>query len=314
MPPARGSLWAITSYFNPAGYRCRGQNYRRFRERLAVPLVTVELSFGGDFELRPGDADILVQIRGGDIMWQKERLLNIGMKRVPVECRKIAWMDCDLLFADAGWPERASEALEEVSLLHLFQECSDLPRGATPDKRGGEATGVSAPSMVYRIVAEGDAPEDLLLRFPRVERTATCGLAWASRREVLEAHGFYDACILGSGDRAILSAALGRFECCTRGIQMNARREAHYLAWARPYFETVGGRIGYLSGRVFHLWHGEIRDRRYGERDRGLAALDFDPVADIALDPEGAWRWSSNKRELHAFVRDYFTSRNEDGV
>jgi len=274
----------------------------------------VELSFEGGFELRPGDADILVQIRGGDIMWQKERLLNIGMKRVPGECRKIAWVDSDVLFADAGWPERASEALEEVSLLHLFQECSDLPRDATPEKPGGDVMGTPAPSMVYRMIAEGIAPESLLLRHPRAERTATNGLAWASRREVLEAHGFYDACILGSGDRAILSAALGRFECCTRGLQMNGRREAHYLAWARPYFETVGGRIGYIPGRVFHLWHGEISDRRYGDRDRGLAALDFDPIGDIALAPEGAWRWSSNKRDLHAFVRHYFASRNEDGA
>jgi hypothetical protein len=310
----RGSLWAITTYFNPAGYQRRRQNYRLFRERLALPLVTVELSFQGGFELRPGDADILVQIRGGSIMWQKERLLNIAAKQVPGECRKIAWVDCDVVFTDDGWPERASEALEDVVLLHLFQECSDLPRDARPEGWGGQVAGAPAPSMVYRMIAEGIAAEDLLLRHPRVQRTATNGLAWASRREVLEAHGFYDACILGSGDRAILSGAIGKFDCCTRGLQMNARREAHYLTWARPYFETVQGRVGYLPGRVLHLWHGEIKDRRYGARDADLAALDFDPFDDIALDPCGAWRWSSAKHKLHAFVGNYFASRNEDGA
>ena len=310
---SRAPLWAITTYFNPAGYRRRRQNYQLFRERLALPLVTVELSFQEGFELRPGDADILVQIRGGNIMWQKERLLNIAAEKVPAECRKIAWVDSDVLFADDGWPERANEALEEVLLLHLFQECSDLPRDARPEEWGGDGPGVPAPSMVYRMIAEGIAPEDLLLRHPRVRRTATNGLAWASRREVLDAHGFYDACILGSGDRAILSAAIGKFDCCTRGLQMSARRAAHYLAWAQPYFETVRGRIGYLPGRVLHLWHGEIKDRRYGDRDRDLAALDFDPFDDIALDPGGAWRWSSDKPDLHAFIKSYFASRNEDG-
>jgi hypothetical protein len=54
-------LWAITSYFNPAGYRTRLENYRRFRAHLTVPLVTVEASFDGRFELGPADADILVQ-------------------------------------------------------------------------------------------------------------------------------------------------------------------------------------------------------------------------------------------------------------
>src|SRR5262245_37018879 len=79
MAPHRRSgpagLWAITSYFNPARYRRKLQNYRVFRERLAVPLVTAELAFDG-FDLDAGDAEVLVRVRGGDVLWQKERLLN----------------------------------------------------------------------------------------------------------------------------------------------------------------------------------------------------------------------------------------------
>jgi hypothetical protein len=55
------TFWAITCYFNPAGYRRRLENYRTFRQRLKVPLVAVELSFGEEFQLASGDADILVQ-------------------------------------------------------------------------------------------------------------------------------------------------------------------------------------------------------------------------------------------------------------
>ena len=69
--PDAGGLWAITSYFNPIGYRRRPANYRLFRERLNVPLVTVELAYGPDFELTQSDADILVQLRGEDVLWQK---------------------------------------------------------------------------------------------------------------------------------------------------------------------------------------------------------------------------------------------------
>jgi hypothetical protein len=99
-----------------------------------------------------------------------------------------------------------------------------------------------------------------------------------------------------------------------RAVQMSAHREEHYLAWARPYFETVRGRVGYIPGRLFHLWHGAMRDRRYEERHRSLKAFHFDPFTDIALGDSGCWRWSSDKRELHAFVSRYFESRNEDGV
>jgi hypothetical protein len=69
-------LWAITSYFNPVRYQLRLSNFRTFRKRLKVPLVVVELSYGDDFELQEPDADILIPLRGGAALWQKERLLN----------------------------------------------------------------------------------------------------------------------------------------------------------------------------------------------------------------------------------------------
>lgn len=52
------NLWAITSYFNPEHFRSRRFNYRVFRDRLSIPLVTVELATVGEFELESGDADI----------------------------------------------------------------------------------------------------------------------------------------------------------------------------------------------------------------------------------------------------------------
>jgi hypothetical protein len=276
--------------------------------------VTVELAGPGPFELRADDADVLVQIRGTDVMWQKERLLNVALGHVPDACRKIGWLDCDVVFDGEDWTDRASRALDEVALLHLFSERFDLPRGAALDEFRAGSPRPTSRSVVEKLAAgEADA-EDLSSAGAPVERGSTAGLAWASRRELLERHGLYDACILGTGDRTILSAALGRFDCGSRATFMNERRTAHYLAWARPYFADVGGRVGYLSGRLFHLWHGELVDRRYDERHRAFARFDFDPLTDIALDPGGSWRWSSDKPAMHAFVRRYFESRREDGA
>lgn len=310
----RGTLWAITAYFNPVGYKRRIENYRHFRQRLAVPLVAVELSFNGTFELHEGDADILVQLHGRDIMWQKERLLNLALRRLPDQCDKVAWLDCDLIFAGDEWVTQATRALEEFSLLHLYQERHDVPREVGAEQLGSWESPDPAVSMVHRMAAEGVAPAEMLLTHPRQHRRSANGLAWASPRAVLEAHGLYDACILGSGDRAVFCAGLGQFDYCTRGLVMNARQAEHYLAWARPYFATVRGRIGYIPARAFHLWHGEVADRRYGDRDRDLQAFDFDPFVDIAPDDSGCWRWSSSKTPLHEYVRRYFEGRNEDGA
>jgi len=79
--------WAVTCHFNPCGYRRRTANYHLFRQRLQVPLLTVELSFTGTFELRPGDADLLIQMHAGDVMWQKERLAGVLPSTPPPLCR-----------------------------------------------------------------------------------------------------------------------------------------------------------------------------------------------------------------------------------
>jgi hypothetical protein len=309
MMPGTPPLWAVTAYFNPAGYKSRLANYHRFRRHLAAPLVTVELSFDGTFALRPGDADVLVQLQGGDVMWQKERLLNIGFRHVPPTCDKIAWLDCDVVFDTADWMTRASQALDEWAIVHLFHERHNLPPGAEPDRRLTRAA--SALSSIYRLATGAAVPDEISTPGLLTRLGATTGLAWAGRREVLDRHGLYDANIIGAGDKVTISGALGKIEDGARSSLMNPRRAVHYRAWAKPFFEAVRGSVGYVPGRIFHLWHGDLQDRRGAERHTWLAG--FDPFADIALDACGCWRWSSDKPDLHRVVRDYFESRREDG-
>ena len=84
----RQPTWAITSYFDSCGSGVRLANYKAFREQLEVPLVTVELSFDGSFALEPDDAEVLIQLSDGDVLWQKERLLNVALKASPGRLRR----------------------------------------------------------------------------------------------------------------------------------------------------------------------------------------------------------------------------------
>ena len=119
-------LWAITSYYNPAKYRRRLENYRTFRRCLTVPLVTVELAQDGQMELGRGDADILVQAAGGAILWHKERLLNRAIASLPNDCDAVAWVDCDILFELPDLGERALQALDRSDVVQPFRDRRDL--------------------------------------------------------------------------------------------------------------------------------------------------------------------------------------------
>lgn len=123
-------MWAITSYFNPARYKRRLSNYKIFRGNLGVPLVTVELSFDGHFELADDDADILIRLSGGAMLWQKERLLNIAIESVPQNAKNIAWIDCDVIFERADWMHEAELKLSEANIVQLYSDLVDLgPEG-----------------------------------------------------------------------------------------------------------------------------------------------------------------------------------------
>ena len=69
--------------------------------------------------------------------------------------------------------------------------------------------------------------------------------------------------------------------------------------------------IGNVEGDALHLWHGDLRHRRYSERFEGFERFSFDPSTDIAQTKEGVWQWNSDKPDLHAFVRRYFESRRK---
>ncbi|HET9413019.1 MAG TPA: hypothetical protein VFO74_02715, partial [Pseudolabrys sp.] len=81
--------------------------------------MTVELSFNGRFELTNQDADILIQLRGGALLWQKERLLNLALKAVPSNATKIAWFDCDVILKRSDWADEAKSQLKEFRVIQL---------------------------------------------------------------------------------------------------------------------------------------------------------------------------------------------------
>lgn len=303
-------LWAITSYFNPINYRRRRANYRLFRRYFQLPLIAVELSFGGDFELGDGDAEILVQLRGGDALWQKERLLNLALRSLPSDCTAVAWVDCDVIFERSDWVGEVMRKLERVSLLQPFAEKHNL----TPDWKAGDSMLASArvlhPPAVF--VAKGVSAAACFPTAP-LDINLASGVAWVGHREFLETHGFYDACIIGGGDNAFAAAVYGCGEAAEAQQAMNERRSDHYRRWAGPAWDAAQGRVDFIEGRVFHLWHGSVADRAYEKRHREFARFHLDPFEDIALAASGAWKWSSAKPAMHAFVREYLVSRREDG-
>ena len=92
-----------------------------------MPLLTVEWSPDGRFDLIDSDAEKVIRVSGGDLMWQKERLLNTAVSELPSECDQVAWLDCDVVFSDVGWLSLMLAELQHAVVVQLFSQVVHLP-------------------------------------------------------------------------------------------------------------------------------------------------------------------------------------------
>jgi hypothetical protein len=84
------------------------------------------------------------------------------------------------------------------------------------------------------------------------------------------------------------------------------------VQWSHRFYGEIQGNVAFVPGAIYHLWHGEIKNRQYGTRLNILKEAEFDPHADISLDADGCWQWNTDKPELHRKVEEYFWSRIEE--
>jgi hypothetical protein len=319
--PLPGELWGITSFFNPARYQNKLENLGLFAERArsqGLKLLVIELAFGDSpFEVPDSLADRVERRRTTSVLWQKERLLNIGADLLPRECDKVAWLDCDLVFENDDWVRETAGLLESYCAVQPFDTAVWLSRGATTApptrklKRGyGENQYLRG--MGYALSRHRDRRR----AFQYYMEHGHLGFAWAIRRWIQQKHGFYDAQVLGNGDFVMGHAMYGDEDFwngdnwqCSRLSEPMLR---HIEAWGRPFHEDVRGSVYYVEGRVLHLWHGKQEDRQYDSRLDVLKASDFDPEIDLALDENECWVWASNRPELHQWAEGYFHSRKEE--
>lgn len=281
-------LALVTCHFNPCGYTQNVENYYRFRKALNRPMTVVELSFDGSYL----ESDS-IRIRG-DInkhcMWQKERLLNIGIESLPDKYDKVAWIDADIQFFRPDWFEEAEKALQHHDVVQLVGKLHHT------DANGG---------IVKSVETEGWKMQ----HDPSSNKYYHPGGCWAARREVIS-RGLYDKDIIGGGDSALFYAWSGTPENKYAEFEEIPELKKDYVHWAAKQKILD---IGYVPGDGAHFWHGAESNRRYLERYMSLQLGDFDPENDIFINADGIWEWATEKPLLHNSLQRYFIGRNEDG-
>ena len=293
-PAARFSpvknLAVVSCHFNPCGYKKPVENAHRYLEAIGVPVTLVELSFNGRFEF-----DSQIRIHGDtarNFMWQKERLLNVGIQSLPPDVDAVAWIDADAIFQNPNWYEDAKKQLEEFPLVQLYERVDYLG----PDGR--------------EIIRQTNSWAYNWNNGLNGKVYGAPGFAWAARRETVP-WGIYDKDIVGGGDCHAIAAWVKERKWVEKQYADLKAPAADFDDWKRRQLPLVNGQIGYVPGGAYHLYHGTREKRQYGDRLQILRSHNF-CIKDIRVGENGAWEWSSDKPGLHKAIRDYFLNREED--
>ena len=319
-PASSHGLWVVTCYFNPCNYASRKDNYHQFRAQLKrqrVPVLLVELAASdAAAHWDPTAATRYVRVLETDVLWAKERLLNIGIAALPDECTAVCWCDCDVLVARDDWAAACVEQLKRHRVVQPFGTSVFLAPDETPERHCRYRTSISmARHFVQHTGRQSYSGTDQIL-------VSHPGYAWAARREVLaRIGGLYDRTVLGHGDLVMGLAFCHDPRVAPLAVDgwephwdpgWSTALLRHARAWQRRAADVVQGDVGFVHGALYHLWHGPPKRRQY--HTRGAALAEFDPDQHIETAPSGVLRWTAAARAagIPDKVKAYFASRRED--
>ena len=284
-------LAVLTTFFNPMNYVNLKYNYLEFSKKIKkkADLFPIELSYTDEFFIQD---DNVIQLKGTDehILWQKERLLNIALKKIPEEYTNIAWIDCDVIFENEYWVEEVNEKLKDYKVLHLFDKVNRLNENGFIQRTSRSI--VSLAKEIEKLPDNDGIP----------------GFAWAIRREVIENIKFLDTMVVGGADSAMFFSFVDKFYNFYEN--MNQKCCDVFLEWHKNSFNQVKHSVSNISGNITHLYHGKFLNRNYNNRHKILKNHNFNPKIDLVNDSNELWKIKNV--ELKHQLKKYLLNRNED--
>lgn len=296
-------FWCIIPFFNPAHYESLLRNYSIFSKELKlkkINFLTIELAFNGDpFEIP--SSDNVLQLRSNSIMWQKERLINYGLKNLPNSCTNFAWIDCDVLFEKNDWIEQTVDKLKSVQIVQLFKRVFYLPKGHTEYRNQHD-------TMLQGVIWQNKTYRNWLYRRQNKEIPfSSPGFAWAARKSTFE-NGIYDKNIIGSGDTFLVDCMLDSWKIHGFAQKFTEPMKEHMNDWRSKLPNLT---CDFIPQSIYHLYHGSLKNRSYMDRHDILLKYDYNPMTDINLQND-VLEWTSNKIDMHNDIKQYFFNRKED--
>jgi len=266
-----------------------------FKEK-NIPYFVIECVFNG---AEPEIPDATMVVHSNSYMFYKEQLINKLETVVPENFTKLVCIDGDILFDTPDWVDQVSQKLDEDDIIQPFNQACWL----TPDNTKIRS---KKPSYAVGIVQNRLGPRRAIHMFHP-------GFAWAFKREVFrKIGGFFSHAIVGNGDMLFV---FNFFKDEVPDFWIKEVLKTHFIldTWPEYHakFKEVNPKIGFLSNKALHLFHGVRQNRQYTTRYKSVSHMLTGTWDDqVTVNKDGLFEFKNP--EVSAGVLEYFKRRNED--
>jgi hypothetical protein len=309
----------VACYFNPTKSPARRRTFDRFYQSIKhLNHRVVECVIGEEGIAELPENENISRIYTRDVLWHKESLINRAILQLPEQFRYVFWIDADVLFTNRNWLiEAVSRLASDVVIVqpfefavHLEENEAEQPsfdldnfkailRDANALRNGKQ----QRHKRVWRSIAANWETCRDLADSTVYDEHGHVGFAWGARRELLETVPLYDRALVGGADHIIAHAAAGQIPSHCIDKSFTADLEEVY-EWSRRFANETRGQLAFITGDVYHLWHGDLKKRDYLNRIR-----EFTPIAREVRQRDDSGLYTTDDGRITGYVENYLHNR-----
>lgn len=307
----------IACFYNPQNNPYRLLAFQKWYSRIKhLNHRIIECLIGPNQKSQLPKSQYITQVQTEDLLWHKETLLNMTIKQLPKQFKYIFWIDADVIFTNLNWLTDSVDAMKNGALIvQPFEYCVHLDRNQLrpdfdlDDFRYSASTKDRHPKVWRSFCSNANMSLIGLANDKNYDLHGHVGFAWGARREILEECPLYDRGLIGGADHIIAHAAAGHIHhsCISRGFADNIDEVRNWMTKfnkvIKKYQRFGVNPIGFASGDLFHIWHGDIAKRQYLKR-----VQDYTPVINSITerDQKGLYKNTAGNK---SYIGNYYRHR-----
>ncbi len=301
----------VSCFFNPENSPYRVKAFLQFYESIKHLNHSIIECVIGDAKPQLNIPNVQV-IKSDSLLWHKETLLNKVISELPEKYKYVMWIDADVIFTNKNWMVDAVKELKKNNVVQLFEYCVHLEKDEKEPAFNLDkiiAMNKNNPNTIHNKVWRSfcaNYATSIAWKSEDYNTHGHVGFAWGAKRSVLRMSPLYDRALIGGADHIMAHAAVGQINhsCITKSFTADIDS---INVWSREFYAATKGKVGYVKGRLYHIWHGDIKKRDYLNRVR-----EFTPMSKDINEKDKNGLFVSKNKEHADYMKAYFSKREVD--